>query len=97
MEITMTLQQYVGTPASLPFELPDRVLINEVGPRDGFQLEQSIIPTKNKVEIVDALSRTGVAGVQVTSFVRPQAVPQLQDAEEAVSYTHLTLPTNREV
>jgi hydroxymethylglutaryl-CoA lyase len=64
--------------------LPDRVSINEVGPRDGFQLEQTLIPTPTKVEIVDALSRTGVPGVQVTSFVRPDAVPQLRDADEVM-------------
>lgn len=84
MEGTMTPEEYVGTPAKLPFEMPERVRINEVGPRDGFQLEKTIIPTPDKVRIVDALSRTGVPGVQVTSFVRSQAVPQLQDADEVM-------------
>lgn len=84
MERTMSPQEYVGTPSKLPFELPERIRINEVGPRDGFQLEKSIIPTVEKVQIVDALSRTGVHGVQVTSFVRPQAVPQLQDADDVM-------------
>lgn len=78
------VQQYVGEPARLPFELPARVRINEVGPRDGFQLEKSLIATDAKTEIIDALSRTGVSGVQVTSFVRPDAVPQLKDADEVM-------------
>ena len=80
----MTAQEYVGSPSRLPFELPARVRINEVGPRDGFQLERTLIPTPKKIEIVDALSRTGVHGVQVTSFVRPDAVPQLRDGDEVM-------------
>ena len=79
-----TPEGYVGTPAGLPFALPSLVRINEVGPRDGFQLEQTLIPTAAKVEIIDALSRTGVPGVQTTSFVRPDAVPQLSDADEVM-------------
>jgi hydroxymethylglutaryl-CoA lyase len=66
-------------------ELPDAVEVNEVGPRDGFQAEEAFIPTKRKVEIIDALSRTGVARVQVTSVVHPKAVPQLIDAEEVIA------------
>ena len=66
-------------------ELPNRVEINEVGPRDGFQAEDGFIPTDRKVEIVDALSRTGVGAIQVTSVVHPKAVPQLADAEEVMA------------
>ena len=84
MERAITPEDYVGLAPRLPFALPDRVRINEVGPRDGFQLEKSVIPTTKKIEIVDALSKTGVPGVQVTSFVRPAAVPQLQDADEGM-------------
>ncbi len=75
---------YVGERAALPFAVPRSVLINEVGPRDGFQLERAMIPTPKKVEVIDALSRTGVRRLQVTSFVRPDAVPQLQDADEVM-------------
>jgi hydroxymethylglutaryl-CoA lyase len=81
---TVSPREYVGSAARLPFELPDRVRVNEVGPRDGFQLEKVMISTEEKVEIIDALSRTGLPGVQVTSFVRPDAVPQLRDAEEVM-------------
>lgn len=57
----------------------------EVGPRDGFQAEHDWIPTEQKIEIVDALSRTGIPEIQATSFVHPKAVPQLRDAEEVMS------------
>jgi hydroxymethylglutaryl-CoA lyase len=66
-------------------ELPGAVEVNEVGPRDGFQAEDEFIPTGRKVEIIDALSRTGVAAIQVTSVVHPKAVPQLADAEEVMA------------
>lgn len=65
--------------------LPETVRIHEVGPRDGFQNEKEFIPTERKVAIIDALSRTGVASIQVTSVVHPKAVPQLADAEEVMA------------
>lgn len=83
-ETSRAADEYTGVRARLPFDLPPRVRINEVGPRDGFQLEQTLIPTTKKVEIIDALSKTGVPGVQVTSFVRPEAVPQLSDGDEVM-------------
>lgn len=81
----LTPREYTGIPSRLPFELPGRVVVNEVGPRDGFQLEKRLIPTDQKIAIVDALSRTGLPHIQVTSFVRPQAVPQLQDADQVMA------------
>jgi hydroxymethylglutaryl-CoA lyase len=60
----------------------DRVRLVEVGPRDGLQNEAAPIPTELKVAFVDALSRTGLADVEVSSFVSPKWVPQLTDAEE---------------
>jgi len=65
--------------------LPEEVKIHEVGPRDGFQAEDEFIPSEEKVGIIDALSRTGVASVQVTSVVHPKAVPQLADAERVMA------------
>jgi hydroxymethylglutaryl-CoA lyase len=65
-------------------ELPDRVHIREVGPRDGFQNEPEVIPTEDKVRLIDMLSRTGVERLEVTSFVRPDVIPQLADAEEVL-------------
>jgi hydroxymethylglutaryl-CoA lyase len=65
-------------------ELPRAVSIREVGPRDGFQNEPEVIPTEQKVELIDQLARTGCRRLEVTSFVRAQVVPQLADAAEVV-------------
>jgi hydroxymethylglutaryl-CoA lyase len=65
-----------------------RLYIHEVAPRDGFQIESVFIPTEQKVQLIDALSRTGVSKIEVTSFTAPKAIPSLADAErvmEAIS------------
>jgi hydroxymethylglutaryl-CoA lyase len=59
--------------------VPARVTIFEVGPRDGLQMEARFVPTPLKVRMIDDLSATGIARIQVTSFVRPDAIPQLAD------------------
>ncbi len=61
------------------------VQIREVGPRDGFQNEPETIPTGEKVQLVDALARTGVKRLEVTSFVRADVIPQLADAGEVLA------------
>lgn len=61
------------------------IRLTEVGPRDGLQNEERIIPTSDKIALVDALSKTGVAEIEVTSFVSPKWVPQLADAAEVFS------------
>ena len=58
----------------------DVVRIREVGPRDGFQNEPEVVPTATKVELIDALARTGLRRLEVTSFVRADVIPQLADA-----------------
>jgi hydroxymethylglutaryl-CoA lyase len=58
-----------------------RIFVHEVSPRDGFQSEPRIIPTEQKIDYVQRLSRTGLAKIEVTSFVSPKAVPGLADAE----------------
>lgn len=65
--------------------LPRKVTIVEVGPRDGFQNEKQFIATKRKIEIVDGLVRAGLKNIQVSSTVHPKAVPQLADAEEVMA------------
>jgi hydroxymethylglutaryl-CoA lyase len=65
--------------------LPSSVRIREVGPRDGFQNEPEIISTAEKIRLVDMLSGTGVERIEVTSFVRPEVIPQLSDAEEVLA------------
>lgn len=62
-------------------ELPARVSIREVGPRDGLQNEDPV-PTGAKVRLLDALSRTGVQRIEAVSFVRPRAIPQMADADQ---------------
>jgi hydroxymethylglutaryl-CoA lyase len=64
--------------------LPDAVHIREVGPRDGFQNEPEVIPTHEKVRLIDQLGRTGLKRIEVTSFVRPDVIPQLADAAEVL-------------
>jgi hydroxymethylglutaryl-CoA lyase len=61
-------------------ELPQVVRVREVGPRDGFQNEPEVIATERKIELIDALARTGLRRLEVTSFVRPDVIPQLADA-----------------
>ena len=62
----------------------DSVSIREVGPRDGFQNEPEVIPTDAKVRLVEALARTGLKRLEVTSFVRADVIPQLADGEEVL-------------
>ena len=62
----------------------DRVSIREVGPRDGFQNEPEVIPTADKIALVEALARTGLRRLEVTSFVRADVIPQLADGPEVL-------------
>lgn len=64
---------------------PPRVFVHEVVTRDGLQIEPRFLPTEDKVALIDALSQTGVAKIEVTSFVSPKAVPNLADACEVAS------------
>lgn len=61
--------------------LPQRVYVQEVSVRDGFQIEPRFVPTEQKIELINALSRTGLAKIEVTSFTSPKAIPNLADAE----------------
>jgi hydroxymethylglutaryl-CoA lyase len=72
----------VEGPVSEPIpELPGRVIIREVGPRDGLQAEPPIRP-EDRARLIDALSATGVPKIEVVSFVSPKAVPSMADAAE---------------
>jgi len=64
---------------------PRRVEVVEVGTRDGFQMETAVIPTAEKIRIIDALTAAGLRRIEATSFVSPRAVPQLADAAEVVA------------
>ena len=65
--------------------LPPDVTLYEVGPRDGLQNESRLIPTADKVALIDALSETGLRAIEITSFVNPKWIPQLADAVEVAS------------
>ncbi len=64
--------------------VPQKVTVIEVGPRDGFQYESTIIPTELKVQIIEDLVDAGISHIQITSFVNPKKVPQMADAEKLV-------------
>lgn len=58
-----------------------RIYMQEVGTRDGLQMESVFVPTEDKIKLVNALSDTGLVKIEVTSFVSPKAIPALRDAE----------------
>ena len=72
--------------------MAERVRITEVGPRDGLQNEPGVIPTAEKVRLVELCCVTGVDEVEVTSFVSPKWVPQLGDAAEVLAAVSARLP-----
>jgi hydroxymethylglutaryl-CoA lyase len=61
-------------------DLPRQISVREVGPRDGLQNEDPV-PTQAKIELIDRLSGTGVQRIEAVSFVRPDAIPQMADAD----------------
>ena len=63
-------------------ELPSKIEIYEVGPREGIQFEPPGIPTEAKIRLIEALARTGLREIECTSFVNPRVVPQMADAAE---------------
>jgi hydroxymethylglutaryl-CoA lyase len=65
-------------------ELPKSVKLREVGPRDGFQNEPEVIPTAEKVRLIGMLGAAGFKRIELTSFVRPDVIPQLADADEVL-------------
>ena len=73
------LPQVVADP-----DLPSSVTIYEVGPRDGLQNEDAIVPVETKAEFIRRLVAAGLQTVEVTSFVHPTWVPQLADAEQLI-------------
>ena len=62
-------------------DLPARISLREVGPRDGLQNEDPV-PTAAKVELINTLARTGVSRIEAVSYVRPEAIPQMADADQ---------------
>ncbi|MBK9966368.1 MAG: hydroxymethylglutaryl-CoA lyase [Holophagales bacterium] len=67
-----------------------RIVLHEVGPRDGLQVETKVVPTETKLRWIDALCASGLDVVQVGSFVHPEKVPQMADTDEL--FRRLTAP-----
>jgi hydroxymethylglutaryl-CoA lyase len=80
--------------------MPEAVTLVEVGPRDGFQFEPVVVSTQRKLAVIARLVAAGLKQIQVASFVHPQKVPQMADADtlirqlprrDGVVYTALVL------
>ena len=65
--------------------MKQRIYINDVAVRDGFQIERTFIPTETKIALIDSISETGIAKIEVTSFVHPKLVPNMADAVEVLA------------
>src|SRR5512133_2169489 len=85
-------------------QIPKQVRVTDVVTRDGFQNEDRIVSTHDKLRVIDGLARAGVTSIEVTSFVHPSVVPQLADAADllarlprhtGVTYSALVPPITR--
>jgi hydroxymethylglutaryl-CoA lyase len=65
--------------------MKEKIAINEVVTRDGFQSEKDFVPTEDKINLINELSQCGYSVIEVTSFTSPKAIPMLRDAEEVMS------------
>jgi hydroxymethylglutaryl-CoA lyase len=74
--------------------LPAEVKIVEVGPRDGLQNESKILSTSEKLKLINTLANSGIKNIEVTSFVSPQWIPQLADADELCKQLNLSADIN---
>jgi hydroxymethylglutaryl-CoA lyase len=70
------------------------VEVVEVGTRDGLQIEQKIIPTGEKIDLINRMIESGIRNIEVTSFVSPKAIPQLADAEQVLAGIKKRADTN---
>src|SRR3954466_14844223 len=66
-------------------QLPSRVKLVDVGPRDGLQNEKGQVPADIKIGLVHRLQDAGLTEIEVTSFVSPKWVPQMADNAEAMA------------
>jgi hydroxymethylglutaryl-CoA lyase len=79
--------------------MPTSVFVTDVGPRDGLQMEKQVLSAEQKLALIRGLAGAGLPAIQVASFVHPQKVPQMADAEaviaalpdDGVAYSALTL------
>jgi len=66
-------------------QVPGRVAITEVGPRDGFQNEPVFVPTEGKLELIRRLIAAGLREIEATAFVHPKWIPALTDADDVLA------------
>ncbi len=66
-------------------QFPKKVNIRELGPREGFQTHSKVVATQDKLHLINSLSKTGLKHIEIASFVRPDKVPQMADAEQIVT------------
>jgi hydroxymethylglutaryl-CoA lyase len=71
----------------------DKIILHEVGPRDGLQIEEQVVPLEQKIKWIEGLISSGIDIIQLGSFVNPKRVPQMADTEELFKY--FLLPENR--
>jgi hydroxymethylglutaryl-CoA lyase len=71
----------------------EKIIIHEVGPRDGLQVEEQTVPLEKKIKWVEGLIASGIDIIQLGSFVNPKRVPQMADTEEL--FKHFLPPGNR--
>jgi hydroxymethylglutaryl-CoA lyase len=65
--------------------MPQKLFINDVAVRDGFQIEKQFVPTPTKVDLINQLARTGLHKIEVTSFVSPKHIPAMADANDVLA------------
>lgn len=66
----------------------ETIIVHEVGPRDGLQVEEQIVPLETKIKWIEGLISSGIDIIQLGSFVNPKRVPQMADTEELFKYFH---------
>ena len=70
---------------SFIMDLPSKIKLREVAPRDGFQSLNDFLPTEQKLQIIEAVVKAGVKDIEATSFVSSKAIPQLRDAADLLA------------
>jgi hydroxymethylglutaryl-CoA lyase len=69
------------------------IILHEVGPRDGLQMEKEAVPLERKIKWIQAAMESGIDIIQVGSFVNPQKVPQMADTDQL--FAHFMQPERK--
>jgi hydroxymethylglutaryl-CoA lyase len=89
--------EQVARPPAADDEGRQPVRVREVGPRDGFQNEPEVLSTPDKIDLIERLVRTGIGRIELTSFVRPDVIPQLADAADVLAGVDVPTGVDRSV